>query len=139
MFIVRTRETRETTRKRPANTVKPLTRTRRTPTRKTWGRGLTGTGTGWPGIPQGYPWYSLESGLIVTGVNKRDPLQAICIYLVINSHTQLVSPSSQALKKISTVYPYLFPCHPPWRKVKDSNKIQNTKYNFFSHLHCLGD
>ena len=41
------------------NTVKPLTRTRRTPTRKTWGRGSTGTGTGWPGIPQGYPWYSL--------------------------------------------------------------------------------
>ena len=39
-------------------------------------------------------------------------MQAICIYLVINSHTQLVSPSSQALKKISTVYPYLFPCHP---------------------------
>ena len=48
--------------------------------------------------------------LIVAGNNKRDPLQAICIYLVIN--TQLVSPSSQALKKISTVYPYLFPCHP---------------------------
>ena len=42
--------------------VKPLTRTRETPTRKTWGRGLTGTGTGWPGIPQGYPWYSLLSG-----------------------------------------------------------------------------
>ena len=60
MFIVRTRETRETTRKQPANTVKPLNRTRRTPTRKTWGRGLTGTGTGWPGIPQGYPWYSLD-------------------------------------------------------------------------------
>ena len=50
--------------------------------------------------------------LIVTGINKRDPLQAICIYLIINSHTQLVSPSTQALKKISTVYPYLFPCHP---------------------------
>ena len=33
--------------------------TRETPTRKTWGKGLTGTGTGWPGIPQGYPWYSL--------------------------------------------------------------------------------
>ena len=39
-------------------------------------------------------------------------MQAICIYLVINSHTQLVSPSSQALKNNSTVYPYLFPCHP---------------------------
>ena len=39
--------------------MKPLTRTRETPTRKTWGRGLTGTGTGWPGLPQGYPWYSL--------------------------------------------------------------------------------
>ena len=38
---------------------KPLTRTHETPTRKMWGKGLTGTGTGWPGIPQGYPWYSL--------------------------------------------------------------------------------
>ena len=38
---------------------KPLTRTHETPTRKTWGKGLTGMGTGWPGIPQGYPWYSL--------------------------------------------------------------------------------
>ena len=40
--------------------VKPLTRTRKTLTRKTWGRGLTGTGTGWPGIPQGYLCYSLH-------------------------------------------------------------------------------
>ena len=48
------------TRKRPTKTVKPLTRTRETPTRKTWGRGSMGTGTGWPGIPQGYPWYSLS-------------------------------------------------------------------------------
>ena len=44
-----TRETRETPDPYPRN-----------PTRKTWGKGLTGTGTGWPGIPQGYPWYSLS-------------------------------------------------------------------------------
>ena len=53
------------TRKQPVNNPwklwKPLTRTRRTPTRKTWGRGSTGTGMGWPGIPQGYPWYSLDA------------------------------------------------------------------------------
>ena len=62
MFTVRTHETRERTRKGPANTVKPLTRTRtrKTPTRKMWGKGFRGTGTGWPGIPQGYPWYSLQ-------------------------------------------------------------------------------
>ena len=44
--------------------VKPQTHTCETPTRKTWGRGLTGTGTGWPGIPQGYPWYSLSMALL---------------------------------------------------------------------------
>ena len=34
---------------------------RETPTHKMWGRGFRGTGTGWPGIPQGYPWYSLAA------------------------------------------------------------------------------
>ena len=68
--------------------------------------------------------------LIVTGVNKRDPLQAICIYLVINSHTQLVSPSSQALKKNSTVYPYLFPCHP-----LEYERLFN-RINFATQLIC---
>ena len=51
------------TRKQPVKTVKtvkPLTRTRWTPTHKTWDRSSTGTGTGWPAIPQGYLWYSLN-------------------------------------------------------------------------------
>ena len=56
MFTVRTRER---TRKGPANTVKPLTRTCKTPTCKMWGKGFRGTGTSWPRIPQGYLWYSL--------------------------------------------------------------------------------
>ena len=43
---------------KPLKTVKPLTRTRETPTRKMWGRGLTSTG--WPGLPQGYLCYSLN-------------------------------------------------------------------------------
>ena len=47
--------------KRPVKTVKPLTRTRKSPTRKMWGTGFRGTGMGWPGIPQGYPWYSLTT------------------------------------------------------------------------------
>ena len=50
-----TRETPE----QPMKPVKPQTRTRENRTRKMWGKGLTGTGTGWPGIPQGYPWYTL--------------------------------------------------------------------------------
>ena len=53
MFTVRTHER---TRKGPAKIVKPLTHTR-----KMWGTGFRGTGTGWPGIPQGYLWYSLVS------------------------------------------------------------------------------
>ena len=44
------------TRKWPVKTVKPLTRTCKTPTRNMWG-------TGWPRIPQGYPWYSLMQRL----------------------------------------------------------------------------
>ena len=56
-----TRETPE----QPMKPVKPQTRTRENRTRKMWGKGLTGTGTGWPGIPQGYPWYSLVDTLPV--------------------------------------------------------------------------
>ena len=51
------------TSKQPVKTVKPLTR--KTPTRKMWATGFRGTGTGWPGIPQGYPWYSLLCALLL--------------------------------------------------------------------------
>ena len=59
-------------------------------------------------------------------------MQAICIYLVINSHTKLVSPSSQALKKISTVYPYLFPCHP----LGSSSAPRNLEYRTLTDHSC---
>ena len=57
--------------------MKPLTRTCETPTRKKWGSDLTGTG--WPGIPQGYPCYSLqvyerELAEIVAEMDPRDTI-----------------------------------------------------------------
>ena len=64
--VILTRETREWS----VKPMKPQTHTRETPTRKAWGRGLTGMGTGWPGIPQGYPWYSIA--LVQTGSKGHD-------------------------------------------------------------------
>ena len=41
--------------------------TRKTSTCKMWGTGFRGTGTGWPGILQGYPWYSLLECILSRG------------------------------------------------------------------------
>jgi hypothetical protein len=49
---------------------------------------------------------------------KIGPLHAVCIYLVINSHTQLVSPSSQALKKFRRYVFIYYPVTPLYRTAK---------------------
>ena len=58
-----TLEMSATTRK----TLKTRTHTRKNPYPCTRVWVLPGTGTGWPGIPQGYPCYSLGPGYWVTG------------------------------------------------------------------------
>ena len=49
--VILTRETREW----PVKPAEPLTRTLETPTRKTWGKGLTGTGLGLHGFHGSFP------------------------------------------------------------------------------------
>ena len=76
---------------------KPLTCTRETPTRKMWGKSLTGMGTGWPGIPQGYPWYSLIKVMVADLWSNK------CRYEVIGYTTSRISAlSNQSVHDLRT-------------------------------------